>query len=249
MPDSPRRQITKSGRVRPGPPLGTAPVNKLPSQLPELKGRRFGKLMVVSGEVLRQKGRPYLLTECTGCGKREPKAYTNIMQNTAGCRSCGNPRSAPKWLVSRCIAAKGRCTNPADPRWKDYGTRGIEFRFSGPTAMAVWIMENLGLDRELTIDRIDNSGHYEPGNLRLTNRRVQTSNTRKRRLTPAMHAFRQEHPDVKYADATLIRLIGKGLSWEKIVDRYYNLPSSKPKGVYGTFSTPDPVIASLRKDY
>jgi hypothetical protein len=112
--------------------------------------------------------------------------------------------------------------------------------------MAVWLIENLGepADRGMEIDRIDNNGHYEPGNLRWATASLNVSNTRKRRINAEAHAFRMAHPDVRYADATLRRLIGSGLSWPEIVKRW-NTPSSKPKGVYGTCSTPDPDIASL----
>jgi hypothetical protein len=51
------------------------------------------------------------------------------------------------------------------------------------------------------------------------------------------------YPEVKYADATLKRLMYHFTDAE-IADRFFNLPSCKPKGVYGTFSTPDPSIVS-----
>ena len=113
--------------------------------------------------------------------------------------------------------------------------------------MAVWVMENLGLDRDKELDRIDNDGHYEPGNIRLSTGSQNLAHTRKRPISPEVHRFREMHPEVRYADATLARLIGIGLTFPEIVQRFY-LPSQKPKGVYGTFSTPDPFIASLSKD-
>ena len=58
-----------------------------------------------------------------------------------------------------------------------------------------------------------------------------------------MFRFRQRHPEVRYADSTLCHMISKGFSDAEIIKRF-NTPSSKPKGVYGTFSTPDPDIVS-----
>jgi hypothetical protein len=112
----------------------------------------------------------------------------------------------------------------------------------------LWIKENLGIHKDMELDRIDNDGHYEAGNLRWSTRRQNGSHTRKRPLAQAMHRFRQLYPDVRYADSTLTRLIGLGMAFEEIEDRFHNLPSTKPKGKYGTFSTPDHFIASLHKD-
>jgi hypothetical protein len=59
-------------------------------------------------------------------------------------------------------SAKKRCMNPKHSRWPYYGGRGIEFRFRsfeeffaalGPKPTPAH-----------TLDRIDNDGHYEPGN-------------------------------------------------------------------------------------
>lgn len=164
----PQLPTTECGPTKAGRRFGSVPSNKLPSALPELMGRPFKNLIVISGEVVRvgPRGRPHLDVWCGTCGERSLKCYTSLMRGTAGCRKCGQSRQAPKWLVQRASAAKDRCTNIRNRRYADYGGRGIEFRFDTPTQMAVWIQENLGLHRSLQIDRINNDGHYEPGNLR-----------------------------------------------------------------------------------
>ncbi len=181
MPGLLQPPTTRSGPKRAGRRLGSVPSNKLPSVLPELVGKSFGGLMVVSEQVVRRgmRGRPHLLVRCATCGEQSLKCYTSLMRRTAGCRRCGQPRSAPKWLVQRASAAKDRCTNPHNRRFDDYGGRGIEFRFQSPTAMAVWIQTNLGLCQDMQIDRIDNDGHYEPGNLRYATASENQQNTRR----------------------------------------------------------------------
>ena len=63
-------------------------------------------------------------------------------------------------------AMKQRCTNPDDPSWDHYGGKGV-------TVCDSWLesFENFYADMgirpaEQTLDRIDPSGNYEPGNCR-----------------------------------------------------------------------------------
>lgn len=60
-------------------------------------------------------------------------------------------------------AAKSRCTNPKHPKWPHYGARGIEFRF---TNFEQFLAEVGPKPKGYILDREDNEGHYEPGNLR-----------------------------------------------------------------------------------
>jgi hypothetical protein len=111
---------------------------------------------------------------------------------------------------------------------------------------AKWVMDNLEVDQLKELDRIDNNSHYEPGNLRFVTRRQNVANQR-RSKSIAFHKFRQEHPEIRYADNTLRNLLCKGLTAEQIIERYHR-PSDKPKGVFGTFSMPDHEIVSLYQD-
>jgi hypothetical protein len=124
--------------------------------------------------------------------------------------------------------------------WKHYGGRGIEFRFSSVKEAGLWIMQNLGLHKELELDRINTNGHYEPGNLVWATGRENKSHTRATKHVIRFHEFKARHPEVRYADSTLRQLISK-MTDEEIVARW-NAPSCKPKGVYGTYSMPDPAI-------
>jgi len=113
--------------------------------------------------------------------------------------------------------------------------------------MAEWVQANLGLHRDMELDRINNDGHYEPGNLQWTTPTQNVANSTKAKVSAEFHAFRLQYPEVRYADATLRRFLLAGMAFKEIKDRFYQA-SSKPKGVYGTFSTPDPIIASRLKD-
>jgi hypothetical protein len=57
-------------------------------------------------------------------------------------------------------SAKGRCNNPANKRFADWGGRGIQFLF---TSFDEFYAE---LGEPPTLGRIDNDDHYRPGNVR-----------------------------------------------------------------------------------
>lgn len=77
-------------------------------------------------------------------------------------------------------SAKYRCTNPNSPCWKDYGGRGIEFRFH---SFAQFLGEVGKRPEGKTLDRKDNNGNYEPGNVRWATPSQQRTNQRRSPLT------------------------------------------------------------------
>ena len=64
-----------------------------------------------------------------------------------------------------------RCYKPENRRYKDYGGRGIKNNFVSFKDFYDYVVNELKADpRYLTIDRIDNDGHYERGNIRFVTR-------------------------------------------------------------------------------
>src|SRR5208337_4915723 len=76
-------------------------------------------------------------------------------------------------------AAWSRCTNPKETSYHEYGGRGIKFLF---TSFDVFLKEvGLRPSPNHRLDRINNDGHYEPGNIRWVSPSVSVVNQRKRR--------------------------------------------------------------------
>jgi len=72
--------------------------------------------------------------------------------------------------------AKQRCENPKNDHYLDYGGRGIEFRFGRFEDFLAEV--GLKPTPKHSLDRKNNNGHYEVGNLRWATKLEQVRNTR-----------------------------------------------------------------------
>ena len=76
---------------------------------------------------------------------------------------------------NRFYQAKQRCMNPKNDRYHEYGGRGIEWRFKSYEEIYI----ELGPCPDgLSLDRINNNGHYEKGNVRWATRAEQYASRR-----------------------------------------------------------------------
>ncbi len=72
---------------------------------------------------------------------------------------------------------KVRCNDPEHKSYKNYGARGIRVCFESLDDFRGYVINELQVDpRGLTIDRIDNDGNYEPGNIRFVTHRENQQN-------------------------------------------------------------------------
>ena len=78
------------------------------------------------------------------------------------------------------------------------------------------MMNNLGLTRKLQLDRVNNDGHYEPGNLRYVTRTQQNLNKRTSKISEAdMEWARKFSP---YCAFTTERKLRQGLTPEQVIE-------------------------------
>jgi len=78
--------------------------------------------------------------------------------------------------------AKQRTTDPNIPQWKDYGGRGIRMAGEWLHDFAAFFAHIGPRPAGTSIDRIDNDGNYEPGNVRWATRSEQMRNQRRRKV-------------------------------------------------------------------
>lgn len=92
------------------------------------------------------------------------------------------------------VNMRQRCNNPKNNNYKNYGGRGIEVCGEWEADFAIfgkWAIQN-GYADNLTLDRIDNDGNYEPNNCRWTTRLIQRHN--QRRLCDWQNLHRLDKP-------------------------------------------------------
>lgn len=141
-------------------------------------GDNFCQLTVATlPEFCERGGKRYAMCWCDcSCGSRVEVMASNLIRKNS--KSCGCRRGAVTSERNRTHSFSGtriyktwaglikRCENPDARRYKDHGGRGIkvcrEWRASFE-AFFDWAMAN-GYRHELTIERKDNNGNYEPGN-------------------------------------------------------------------------------------
>ena len=91
-----------------------------------------------------------------------------------------------------------RCTNPRNPAFNRYGGRGItvcEMWRNDRMAFKQWALEN-GYRDNLTLDRTNNDGNYEPNNCRWVSNKENCNN---RSSTHYVTAFGETHSLTEWA--------------------------------------------------
>ncbi|MBE3141472.1 MAG: hypothetical protein IMZ53_12930 [Thermoplasmata archaeon] len=161
-----------------------------------LVGYRFGRLVVIkdSGKFYQNSPLWYCLCDC---GNKVSVITRSLRsENTKSC-GCFNTDVCTKhghtWKIngksfttreySTWQDMKQRCNNPDYKQYKDYGGRGVticdEWNHSFSNFLQYLKDNNMfPKPKNLSIDKINNDGNYEPGNIRWTTRLQQVHNRR-----------------------------------------------------------------------
>lgn len=170
------------------------------SNIVNMEGKKYGRLLVISKEDSTKRGLARWLCKCD-CGKKI--VVNGSCLRTGNTTSCGcsmnkvNGEAKSRTPEYSCWESMiSRCENKNNNAWHNYGGRGIYVHPKWRNSFLDFL-NDVGRrpSKDYSLDRIDNNGNYEPGNVRWATREQQNKNRRKRisyldwRLS-AKHAYR-----------------------------------------------------------
>jgi hypothetical protein len=132
-------------------------------------------------------------------------------------------RNSPEYQA--WVGMKSRCLNPKREDFEHWGGRGVQVHPEWiPDFMAFYEHVGPRPSPKHSLDRIDNAGHYEPGNVRWATVLEQHRNMRNTKLTLSdarfiKHWRRRGHSQSSVAKAfgisrELVSRIDRGLVWK-----------------------------------
>ena len=150
----------------------------------DLTGKQFGFLKVLHRSSDKGNGRkPVVKFVCQcKCGKIIDVKTDSLLSGhtvSCGCKKVKHGYSQKERLYQTWKNMRQRCNNPNRHDYKRYGGRGIAVckEWNDYSTFRNWAIAN-GYNDNLSIDRIDVNGNYEPSNCRWVDNIVQANNVR-----------------------------------------------------------------------
>ncbi len=154
----------------------------------DIQGQKFGRLLAIRPTGARTGGS--VVWECLcDCGAT---AFTSVAKlREGGTKSCGclcrevhtthGMSGSPEYRVWRSML--DRCSNPNSSRWHTHGSRGIKVCDSWSSSFDNFYKDMGSRPHDgLSLERVNNSGNYEPGNCKWGTATEQAENRRTTRL-------------------------------------------------------------------
>ena len=156
-------------------------------KLIDLTGKRFGRWLVL--RKAESKARTQWLCVCD-CGATKSVQGANLTNGTSiscGCYRAELPRTAQTAAVTKhgmtdsptwtsWMAMIKRCYGKYSINYENYGGRGIEVCKRWVDSFEEFLADMGERPEGMTLDRIDSSGDYEPGNCRWATKKQQDRN-------------------------------------------------------------------------
>lgn len=197
-------------------------------------GERFGILTVVSEIKERNKNGHILYNVKCDCGKEKQVLGSSLRAGVSkSCNKCilltGSHGMWKSKEFSIWGSMKDRCYNPNNPRYKNYGGRGIIVCDKWKNSFKDFYLD-MGNSNGLSIDRIDVNKNYTPENCRWSNHKTQANN-------------RTNNKKITYKDKTMN--ISEWCEFLKIPTSTFNNRIIRGWSIEKTIETP---IRKIKKD-
>lgn len=145
---------------------------------------RFGMLMVLKRSTKKSPSkyrRTYYVCKCD-CGRQVTVEQSRLVHNSKPKTHCGCVRKGlPTQYKIEYHAwwdMQQRCANPNHHGYSSYGAKGVRVCERWKAAFANFLEDMGKRPKGFSLDRIDASGDYEPGNVRWADIKTQARNKR-----------------------------------------------------------------------